>query len=534
MGFAGTPRDVVRRSASATEAGLNGLDSPLRECGEIAAARLSSALSEAVRQAADQLDSQSGLAPASREQVAMLDAAGFSRSCRNRLVSDFRERLEHRYARACLRKPSLLTGYLVDFDVSELRIVEHDLLDDSLAPGMLTEAIRNACWETLHALTTRFSSLLGIDSGRSGDTPLAPKLIEAALSDAVRAQIGRHESKQWLMRALCDHFPKSVSPVYRDLIEFLGTAAPILDSSAGRNDQAAAAPHDTTGAPLASPASAPDQVEANAPARLPAGLAAKGDAGRPAAASVFASAGESRGQPPRRSPVCRDPDGEDKGSRGPTAPGNAAPATPESSLPKPRAGKAPGTRQTAEPSPPPFDLPGRVFGHLARYQAKAVDSSLHVARMLRGRSGTASPSAQSSHPAKAAGKAAGLGQAHPRHQAPAAPERKPVHPGAKTGAPQPKADAKPRRISAEDLKAGTWIELRQPDSSPRELKLAWVSPQRNIFLMTNRQGSRALSLNAEALQAMLMDGRARIIPPPPETAPVVATAPTSGHKKKIA
>jgi hypothetical protein len=57
-----------------------------------------------------------------------------------------------------------------------------------------------------------------------------------------------------------------------------------------------------------------------------------------------------------------------------------------------------------------------------------------------------------------------------------------------------------------ELKVGTWLAFREPDGATRELKLAWVSPQRSLFLLTNRQGQRALSLSAADLAKCIRTG----------------------------
>jgi hypothetical protein len=68
-------------------------------------------------------------------------------------------------------------------------------------------------------------------------------------------------------------------------------------------------------------------------------------------------------------------------------------------------------------------------------------------------------------------------------------------------------------VALAELESGAWLEFREADGSLRELKLAWISPRKSLYLMTNRQGARALSMVAEDLAAALRDGRARIVMP---------------------
>jgi hypothetical protein len=64
-----------------------------------------------------------------------------------------------------------------------------------------------------------------------------------------------------------------------------------------------------------------------------------------------------------------------------------------------------------------------------------------------------------------------------------------------------------------DLKVGTWLEFQDHDGRTSQLKLAWISPHRNLYLLTNRQGERVLSLKAENFSKRLQDGMARLAQP---------------------
>jgi hypothetical protein len=61
---------------------------------------------------------------------------------------------------------------------------------------------------------------------------------------------------------------------------------------------------------------------------------------------------------------------------------------------------------------------------------------------------------------------------------------------------------------------GTWLTFRGPDGEVKELKLAWISPQRSLFLLTNRQGERALSLSAADFATRVRKGEAQVIQSP--------------------
>jgi len=73
---------------------------------------------------------------------------------------------------------------------------------------------------------------------------------------------------------------------------------------------------------------------------------------------------------------------------------------------------------------------------------------------------------------------------------------------------------------AQDLERGTWIEFEADDGQLQFAKLAWISPLRGTYLFTNRQGLKALSMNAEELADRFRTDRARLV----EAAPLIDRA----------
>jgi len=61
------------------------------------------------------------------------------------------------------------------------------------------------------------------------------------------------------------------------------------------------------------------------------------------------------------------------------------------------------------------------------------------------------------------------------------------------------------------LKRGSWIAYRQDDGAEVRAKLSWISPLKGIYLFTNRQGQRAMSINADGLAARMRSGEVRIL-----------------------
>ena len=64
---------------------------------------------------------------------------------------------------------------------------------------------------------------------------------------------------------------------------------------------------------------------------------------------------------------------------------------------------------------------------------------------------------------------------------------------------------------AQSVERGNWIEFEADDGQLAFAKLAWISPLRGTYLFTNRQGLKALSMNAEELARRFRTDRARLV-----------------------
>jgi hypothetical protein len=64
---------------------------------------------------------------------------------------------------------------------------------------------------------------------------------------------------------------------------------------------------------------------------------------------------------------------------------------------------------------------------------------------------------------------------------------------------------------AQSLERGMWIEFQADDGQLAFAKLAWISPLRGTYLFTNRQGLKALSMDAEELAVRFREDRARLV-----------------------
>ena len=66
-------------------------------------------------------------------------------------------------------------------------------------------------------------------------------------------------------------------------------------------------------------------------------------------------------------------------------------------------------------------------------------------------------------------------------------------------------------VTLAGLKRGSWIAYRQEDGTEVRAKLSWISPRQGLYLFTNRQGQRAMSINAEGLASKLNAGEVRVL-----------------------
>lgn len=504
----------------------NDLPLPLRECGEIAVLRLSSALSEALTQAADHLFDEATQALTQHEREAFLDAGEFARQYRHGMVYDFMKHFERRYQRACQRRPDPLLGHVIDFDVKEMKIVEHQLLDDSLEPGKITEAIQNASWKTLQALTSQFRELLDCQEIMPNDIPLGPKVIEAAVSDAIRDQPWRHKAKHRLANALRWGLAARVNLLYRDLFSLLGARdlKAFAESDEVHED---ACLMEEAASSAASPAQADGEEDAEQVFLAEATEAARLEVARCLGSAVLPHPMVEFLSRHWRDYILETILREGEGSASwreavSTMDDLAWSLSPKSSqedflrlkegLPGLLKRLNHGMDAIALAQP----VRDRFFVHLLQAHGEAVqrtESSLPPPRIVslpvhEIPLQAAPPPTPSAKPLDTPNPAA------PSATLYATPPAAPSPVVAETPLPSmpPRPEAVPSLDAAlSNFKVGSWFEFRDAQGLATELKLAWVSPHRNLFLLTNRRGERALSIMAEEFATRLQQGQARLV-----------------------
>lgn len=94
----------------------------------------------------------------------------------------------------------------------------------------------------------------------------------------------------------------------------------------------------------------------------------------------------------------------------------------------------------------------------------------------------------------------------------ALPAAAPVSTGADQPMPLvPGAAASGPQSNVAGLKEGAWVEIRREDDSKVQARLAYVSPMRNTYLFTNRQGTKVAELSLYELAREVRSGNINVI-----------------------
>lgn len=461
----------------------------LEECGEIAATRLAIALSDALNQVVDQLFAKGIQGAHTAEQQHWLAAADFARIRRNDIVDAFARHFERHYAEYCQQKLNALAGKAARLDINELRLVEVDALEYAITPDLLIEAIRNGTWLTLPDLTRWFKETLGAPDMQPLDMPLGPKPLGAAVTLAINEQFGKPDAKQRVTKALCRPLPDLINRFYQDMNQHVAGGQ---SASADRPPPAGSASPKTmqTQTAEAIPPSItidPDSVAAAHAAigkrlariKLPEFIA---DFLYGPWQRLLASIHQDTGQAsPEWEQAFRTMEELLRSLNTKRSPEDCLRLTRE--LPDLAKRLAIGIETIGESAA----MHDRFFKRLADYHIRLLGK---------------------------------LGASGQTAQPPGNPE--PVlqggntHDGGNSGAD----------TCLDAIEIGTWLEFLDRERPTRKLKLAWISPNRSLFLLTNHLGERALSVGPKDLADMLRSGTARVI--------ATAAPPASGAAAPIA
>ncbi len=508
MEYSSESQAIVDSSAGIDDARLARRRS-LNECGEIAETRLALALADALNQVVDQLFAKGVHGAFSPEQQPWLEAADFARTRRHDIVDAFKKHFEHGYAQACERKPGMIPGQLRSFDANQLTLVERNSLEYAINPEMLIESIRNGTWISLPELTKRFTEMLADPDLLPIDMPLGPRLLGNVTAHAINDQFCKSEPKLRMMRALCTTLPELVNRFYQDLSRHLAG----MDASPGGLAASSISSYDTLPDRLADREDSTSSAVPNTQTEIeiaPASLAAAGEAITRQLASIklpgfvaeFLSGpwqillGKIHGECGHSSQDWKD-----------------ALQTMDDLIKSLKTRKSPeaGLRLTRELP----DLAKRLRRGLAKAGAPADKHDPFFKRLaeyhirLLGKLGAVPITANHEEPAGATSRAIGTARAS--------------------------ADSSPRDMSMasphDAMEVGVWLEFCEPERPLRKLKIAWISPNRSLFLLTNHLGERALTLGPKDLAALLQEGGARIVSSPDATAAKDVAMPASQTPK---
>jgi len=203
------------------------LPASLRECGEIAAMRLSQALADAVLNASGRLVDQAGQALTPSERETWLAAADMARAMRIGLGDAFARCFQATYAEACR-------------DGGRTLVADPDpeAVQDAGFDGRFRHFV---AWDGLIKLNRCYAALLGNARLDPLYAPVGPRTIEGALLAALRAQPGNEAGKRKLLEFVYQEFLGRVNLLYRDLTSFM-IALGFVETSSLRSEAAQAGP----------------------------------------------------------------------------------------------------------------------------------------------------------------------------------------------------------------------------------------------------------------------------------------------------
>ncbi len=196
-----------------SDTGWEALTPALRECGEIAAMRLSQALADAVLNASNALLDQATQSLTPIEREAWLESADVARAMRLGIGREFTRHFQMRYARACQ-------------DGAQRTVPDEPLALRDISPqghgvGFIERFRQYVAWDGLSRLTRCYADLLGNTDLDPLDSPVGPRVLDAALQAALHAQPGGEAAKARLRSAVHKEFLGRVNLLYRDLTSFM-------------------------------------------------------------------------------------------------------------------------------------------------------------------------------------------------------------------------------------------------------------------------------------------------------------------------
>ena len=208
--------NVVALDASHAKARLTPQESAsvLKGCRELALERMSGALAGMLDRVEDELFELAGKAPERDAQNVYLDARSQARAFRAAIEAKFRQHFVEFFNRKVAGDPPPAAD---DAGGTELALVAHEALEDSLAVSEMSHKLNDACESELFALRQRMGFLLERPELEDDANPVSPATICAALKDACDEIQSDFKVRMALLHQLERHAEAELQRVYHDL-----------------------------------------------------------------------------------------------------------------------------------------------------------------------------------------------------------------------------------------------------------------------------------------------------------------------------
>ena len=188
--------------------------SVLKGCRELALERMAGALSGMLDRVEDELFELAGKAPERDAQNVYLDARSQARAFRSAIEATFRRHFVECFNRKVAGDPAPAPA---PDGGTELALVAHEALEESLAVSEMSNKMKDACESELFALRQRMGYLLERPDIEDDANPVSPATICAALKDACDQIQSDFKVRMALLHQLESHAEAELQRVYHDL-----------------------------------------------------------------------------------------------------------------------------------------------------------------------------------------------------------------------------------------------------------------------------------------------------------------------------
>ncbi len=207
---------------AATTAATNNHKAILQDCRGIASRRLPGLIYEVLKQIkADLME----IAPSTQkyELFALYrEALDITQGRWSLIESRFRTHFLNHFDQEVRHAPAnRITPLSAAVNMDDLRLMDADDLEESLAANTLSNAIKSMCVNEMMALNPRMGTLLSDPEFQHGQNPLGPDMIGLALMDTLQELEGGIKAKLVLVPLFSKYLPSRVQSVYQEINQHL-------------------------------------------------------------------------------------------------------------------------------------------------------------------------------------------------------------------------------------------------------------------------------------------------------------------------